>query len=203
MSRPGLELDDKIAASVAFKDIYDPVIFGDVAYPADITTFKRRGFKMKDWSKFPGSVKAGIEILRMLLSSGFGEPRMFFLESDPGVEFLMKQISKYSFQTDAAGEPTEDPVKEDDDEIDQLRYCVMNVVAPKGRLKGAAEATNLPQIPPDKKPAPSEFAKANPTWMSDVINRATSGNSSPSVATSADDGQGGTIIKKKSFIFDL
>lgn len=171
MSRSGLELDEKIASSTAYRDLYSPTIFGDPAYPADILTFRRRGFKMKEWQKYPGSVKAGIEIMRMMMLSGNGDTRLYFLADDPGVEFLFNQLEKYSFQTDAAGEPTEDPVKENDDAADAIRYMVMNVIAPGGKLKIDAPASVIDLTPV----APSVGRNDYATQMSDIISKHTGG----------------------------
>jgi hypothetical protein len=133
IAMPNLELDEKIEVCKVLKQ-FNPIIFGDIAYPSDIKTFKRRGFNMRDWSKFPGSVKAGIEIIRMKLMPAVGVPQLFFLKEDAGCEFLASQIQKYHFMTDASGNVSQEPDKEEDDEIDALRYLVMNVFAPKGKI---------------------------------------------------------------------
>lgn len=130
----GLELDEQIAICKKLTQ-YDTKIFADKAYPQHITTFSRRGFNMKDWEKGPGSLKAGIEVVRMKLKPASGNPEMFFLKGDGGCEFLGDQLEAYHFVTDAAGEVTEEPDKTNDDEVDALRYMVMNVFAPRGKIK--------------------------------------------------------------------
>jgi len=133
IAMPNLELDEKIAVCEPLK-AYSPTIFGDEAQPADIKTFKRKGFNMREWGKYPGSIKAGIEVVRMKLMPAVGVPQMFLLKDDPGCEFLASRIEKYHFMTDAGGHISEDPDKELDDEVDAMRYMVMNVFAPKGKI---------------------------------------------------------------------
>jgi hypothetical protein len=133
IAMPNLELDEKVAVCEPLKT-YSPTIFGDEAYPADIKTFKRKGFNMREWSKYPGSVKAGIEVVRMKLMPAVGVPQMFLLKDDPGCEFLASRIEKYHFMTDAGGHISEEPDKDEDDEVDAMRYMVMNVFAPKGKI---------------------------------------------------------------------
>lgn len=129
-----LELEEQIEICKKLK-AFDTKIFADKAYPQHITTFSRRGFRMKDWDKTAGSLKAGIEVVRMKFKPAAGVPEMFLLKGDGGCEFLADQIEAYHFVTDAAGEVTEEPDKTNDDEVDALRYMVMNVFAPRGKVK--------------------------------------------------------------------
>lgn len=133
IAKPGLELDEKIAVCEPLKP-FGPTIFGDPEAPADIKTFKRKGFHMREWDKYKGSVKAGIEVVRMKLMPAVGEPQLFLLAGDDGCEFLAQRLEKYHFMTDAAGQVSDEPDDENDDEADALRYMVMNVFAPKGKL---------------------------------------------------------------------
>lgn len=115
IAAPGLELDEKIAICEPIKEL-NPTVFGDEAYPSDIKTFKRKGFNMRDWGKYPGSVKAGIEVTRMKLMPAVGTPQLFLLKDDPGCELLANRIEKYHFITDAGGQISEEPDKDEDDE---------------------------------------------------------------------------------------
>lgn len=130
----GLELPQRIEVCDAIRH-FDSVIFPDTAYPADIKTFKRHGFRMKEWNKNAGSVKAGIEIVRMKLMPTIGPPQLFFLAGDEGVNFLIKRLQQYHWVIDkATGDPTDIPNDKDDDEADAFRYVIMNVFAPKGKI---------------------------------------------------------------------
>lgn len=115
------------------KDL-DPIIFADTENPQMIKTLKRAGFRMKEWSKIAGSVIGGIEIVRMKLLPAMGDPQLFFLQGDDGCELLAKRLSSYHWKLDAAGKPSKDPDDTEDDECDSLRYLVMNIFAPKGKL---------------------------------------------------------------------
>lgn len=133
ITMPNLELDEKIAVCEPFRR-FEPTVFGDPEAPADIKTFKRKGFNMREWDKYPGSVKAGIEIVRMKLQPALGSPQLYFIKDDPGCELLVDRMLKYHFLTDVAGQISDEPDDEDDDECDALRYMVMNIFAPKGKV---------------------------------------------------------------------
>lgn len=193
ISMPGLELDDKIRVSEPFKE-WNPTIFGDTEDPASIKTFRRRGFKMKEWVKRPNSVKAGIEIVRMKLMNSLQEVSLFFLKDDPGVEFLVQKLQKYHFLTDAAGEISDVPDDDGDDEADALRYQVMNTFAPNGNLVAdktttfAAPVTQAPLTQPDP----------NKDWMKSKIQELTGSSNSVLGVNEAPS----SFIKKGRFVFD-
>lgn len=196
IAMPGLELDEKIAVCEPLR-AFAPTIYGDPEAPADIKTFKRKGFHMREWDKYKGSVKAGIEVVRMKLQPAIGDPQLFFLADDPGVELLIQRLEKYHFMTDAAGQVSEEPDDDLDDECDALRYVVMNVFAPKGKLnlpntkssdvedirKTIAEATQSPE--------PGQPAD----WMRGKIASLT-GNQEDSRPSEA------KTVKRGRFIFD-
>lgn len=139
----GLELSQMVDLCETRIKHLDPVIFPDTAYPGSIKTFKRHGFKMRDWPKAKGSVVAGIEIVRAKLWPTIGEPQMFFLRDDEGCELLAKFMSTYHWKIDTAGRPTDVPEDTDDDLLDAHRYLIMNVFAPKGKLV-TAQADPIP-----------------------------------------------------------
>lgn len=119
----------------------NPEIWADTEDPASNKTL-RRYFKIKDWQKTPGSVLEGIQIVRLKMNPTLGgEPEMFFLAGDPGVELLVKRMQVYHWKVDAAERLTSDPDKVDDDEIDSCRYLVMNVFGKRGRLVVSPEQT--------------------------------------------------------------
>lgn len=134
---PELELDQKIELCRSRLEPFNPGVWPDTAYPADIRTFRRHGFSMRQWSKGPGSVVAGIDLVRLKLSPTGGEPEMFFLAGDnesPGCEVLATRVSRYHWATDATGRITDKPDEEDDDLCDALRYLVMNVFGKGSKL---------------------------------------------------------------------
>jgi len=161
VSRSGLELDDKVAVCEHLR-VLNPTIHADTEAPADIETFKRRGFQMRGAIKGRGSVKSGIEIVRMKMQPALGSPTLFFLSGDPDVEFAFQQLKMYHFITDEAGNIADEPEKVDDDSCDALRYGIVGTFAPNHKI-------GLPQNP--NNPAPSEYqaAPGRPQWMNDHI----------------------------------
>jgi hypothetical protein len=139
IAQPELELGQKLSLCETRLKPYNANIWPDPAYPSDIKTFKRNGYRMRDWDKYKGSVAGGIEVVRLKLWPTVGQPELFFLAGDEGCELLVKRMQAYHFLTDAAGNVTDQPDDEDDDECDALRYLVMNVFAPKGKGPVAAK----------------------------------------------------------------
>lgn len=169
VARAELELDDKIDACQHLKAL-EPSIYGDPEAPDNIKTFRRKGFKMKDWTKFPGSVRAGIEVVRnKIYTTGYGAS-LFFMTGDPLVELLYKHMESYAFETDAAGEFTETPDETNDDLPDGLRYLVMNAFASKGVLKDAGAR---PPVTESAAPPPNPTGIVQQQWMVDIVRQAT------------------------------
>ncbi len=80
IAKANLELMQKVELCKMRLWDLKPTIYPDNAYPADIKTFRRHGFKMVDFKK---EVAAGIEAFRMRLSPGVGrDPAMYFLKDD-------------------------------------------------------------------------------------------------------------------------
>lgn len=168
----GLELAQRISLCEQKLKSLDPIIYPDTAYPADIKTFKRHGFKMRDWNKGKDSVLAGIEALRMKIYPGVGNPEFFILNSESG-KLLAKRLSEYHWVLDSAGRPTEVPDKDNDDLVDACRYMVQNVFP----LKGKTQLLTETQTPAEANMlALGEFANAqkspDPTqenWLQQLI----------------------------------
>jgi hypothetical protein len=177
-------LDDKIQACEHLREL-DPTIFGDLEAPADIKTFKRKGFKMKEWDKFKGSVKAGIEIVRSKIYTTGAGTTLFFLTDDPAIEGLFKEMLNYCFTTDTAGEFTDTPAKGGEDRNDALRYAIMNAFAKDGVPKA------LPTRIPDE--VQKMVKPINP--LQEFINNNTGDGSSESTPSQT--------IKKGNFYWDL
>lgn len=161
---PELELPQKLElAEKTLRPYGCSAVWADPAYPADIKTFKRAGYKMKDWFKNAGSVVAGIEVVRMKLMPTFDmEPQLYFLRDDPGCELLVKRLSSYHWKVDSDERPTNIPDDKDDDGPDALRYLIMNTFSPKGKL---STSFDRPQ---------SKFVTGDPQytaqdWMKQII----------------------------------
>lgn len=145
ISQTGLDPEEKLAVAERIKH-WEPTIFADPEAPDQIKLFKKKQFAMRDWKKTPGSVSMGIDIVRMKLRPAIGEPQLFMLAGDPGCELLFDRLSKYHFKQDSAGNLTEQPDEQDDDEPDACRYVVMNLFIPRGRVTASddkAEGTTI------------------------------------------------------------
>ncbi len=116
----GLEISQKIELCDRNIRDYDPMIAPDQAYPSDIKSFRRAGYRMM---KFKKDVQLGIDSVRAKVLPALGaEPEIYFLADDPGTVHLFGQLTKYHFMLDAQGDPTDEPDKDDDDGPDALRY---------------------------------------------------------------------------------
>lgn len=136
---PGLEITQKIALCDDRIKELEPQIYGDVASPSDIKTFKKHGYKMRDWTKEKNSVKEGIDCVRLKLNPFAGDPQLYLLKDDEGCDLLAKRMSEYHWIMDAAGRITDVPDDTEDDICDALRYLVMNVFPiRKGRSLSAS-----------------------------------------------------------------
>jgi hypothetical protein len=129
----GLELPERVELCKKRLVHLKPVIYPDNAYPSDIKTFRRAGFKMIDFQK---DVLAGIEAVRARLMPGSGRlPSIFFLKDEEGCEFLAEKIMKYHWKMDKnTGKLTDEPDSNNDDELDALRYLGQNVPLDKSKV---------------------------------------------------------------------
>lgn len=139
--------------------------FPDPENPQMIKVLRKAGLRMKNWNKGPGTVLAGIEIVRLKMRPAADNPQMYLVLGDPNCELMAKRLSEYHWKLDAAGKPTKIPDEADDDEPDAFRYAVMNPFGSAGGIKVAAEPTkvrsNLMPLPtPDYTPQ---------NWMTRVI----------------------------------
>lgn len=165
---PELEVDHKVLLLENTIKAWDPRIYGDTADPSSNKYIKRHGFRILEWKKERDSVVGGIEIMRAKLYPSIGEPQLFFLAGDEGVELLFRRLSKYHWKLDDAGRPTNVPDDTDDDECDSCRYLVMNEFAPRGRIIAIKESShsNAPAAPQ----APSQT-----NYLTHFINQAVGG----------------------------
>ncbi len=133
ISVTNLELPEKIELCKERLSRLKPTIYPDNAYPADIKTFKRNGFRMIDFKK---DVLGGIEAVRTRVMPGSGKlPTIFMLKDDFGCELLATKMIQYHWKLDkATGQLTDEPDKADDDELDALRYLGQNVPIVKSKM---------------------------------------------------------------------
>lgn len=133
-------------------------MFPDSAYPADIRSFRKAGFRMIDFHK---DVLEGISaVSERLYSVREQAPTIWFLKDDPGVEFLMKEVSMYHWKLDKAGNLLDEPDKVDDDSVDALKYLCQNLQIGKSRfVKIAAERANAAQAAAISKDPLQSFLK--------------------------------------------
>jgi hypothetical protein len=147
---PGLELDGKIRLMTQRFLPFGPKVFADTSHPGDNTSIGKHGFKMGKLEKGPGSVVDGIGLVRMKLNPVLSKtPDLYFLKGDIGVEVLFDRLLKYAWVIDAnTGEPTSEPNETNDDGCDALRYLIMSVFAPRGKVTAArAEERNPLAVP--------------------------------------------------------
>lgn len=140
------ELDDKLALCEHLKTL-NSSIYPDPEDAASIATFRRKGFRMKDWTKNAGSVKAGIDIVRTKLYAKNVGPTLAFLkdETDEYLQMLSKHVRDYHFTTGTDGKFTEEPDEKNDDIPDALRYIVMNVFGKNGALRDNIGLAPVPE----------------------------------------------------------
>lgn len=151
LARTGLDPEQKLEATEYIKQ-WNPTIFADPEAADSIALFKKKGFRLKDWSKGKGSVLGGIDLVRSALRPTIGDPSLFFLKDDPQCEYAFFQMSRYHFEIDASGKVTMTPDEFGDDIPDGIRYLVMNTVANRGGVVVASETDSPVAVsaPPSK-----------------------------------------------------
>lgn len=122
----GLETLDQFDVTYKMFGEHDPRIWADPENPQAIKTFKKNGFFMKNWSKKPGSVLGGIEIVRGKMRPLTRKPEII-LNADSGFCMdLAAEIAKYQWKTTPDGRYSRDPKKGEDHRVDAMRYLIMN-----------------------------------------------------------------------------
>ncbi len=177
---------------------WDPTIWADPEDPGSRKTFVKHGFRCREWKKTAGSVKEGIDTVRMKIMPALGAaPEMFFLKDDDGCDLLFSRLSKYHWVLDAAERPTDVPDEEDDDECDALRYLVMNRFSAK-RLRQRSGRPGEPE----QRPLPITGQYTRQGWMGQVLKDLTGREviQHTNGGEEADDSNTGLVIKKGGFI---
>jgi hypothetical protein len=135
---PGIELMQKIELCKQKLSIYDVSIYADEAYPSDIKSFSKAGFRIRGVKKDRGSVVGGIEIVRSKLMPARGKAQLYLLAGDEGTEILAQRMGQYHWKQDAGGNMTDIPDEKEDDECDAIRYLCMSLFSPKGKFMNPA-----------------------------------------------------------------
>jgi hypothetical protein len=116
---------------------------------------------MKEWKKTKGSVKAGIDAVRLKIFPGLGEPELYFLEDDPGAEMTYGAMVGYHFKLSPDGTISDEPDEDEDDLPDAVRYMIMNVFGIRTKLEAdKAMETQLPKhlvFDPTRHYAPTNY----------------------------------------------
>lgn len=172
---PKQELDDKLELTSHLKNL-NSTIFGDPEDAGSIATFKRKGYRMKEWSKNAGSVKAGIEIVRAKLYTKAYGSTLTFLGDDPDVATLVKHIRDYHYVTGQDGKFTEEPDDTNDDYPDALRYAIMNTFGKNGALKSNLGLTGVSEAAKEEHWT-AKVHRMNATAMGNLVRTLTNGES--------------------------
>ena len=149
-SKPELDPLEKIALLTETIKPFDPAIYPDTEAPDMNKLLKKSGFHVRDWSKGPGSVRDGIETIRMKLS-GISDPSLYFLADDEGVAYLFHCLSRYHWAIGPDGKPSDEPddmidSETPDDSCDAIRYPIMNQFRAKGKVIAAPEEQMRPVL---------------------------------------------------------
>lgn len=183
-----LELMQKIELCDRRLKDWKPTIYPDPAYPSDIKTFRRYGYKMVEHDK---DVLGGIEVVRAKLLPAAGKnPELYLLKDDEGCERLAKRTAEYHWKTDTQGKLTDVPDEKDDDLCDALRYLVFCLFGNK-RGKVVVAPDSAPQQSVMTVENAPQYTREN--WMGKKIEELTG---SPAVQT-------GTAVRKGSFFADF
>lgn len=200
-----LELPQQIHHCKQRISAWNPQIWPDMASPQNIRAFHRAGFNMRKWKKGPDTVIGGIEIVRTKLRPPMSEPELYFLKDD-GVSVLVKKLQKYHKKQDAAGRWMDEPDKVDDDCVDALRYLIMNVFAPKGKIvsgREVAESTIKPFVMPNTEEQQRSFNAQ--LWSKQIMQHVL--GSDPDFMPSPQESMGptpqGSVKKKGRFFFSV
>jgi hypothetical protein len=114
ISAVGLEVIEKVEICNEKIKYLNPTLFPDNESPSDIKTFKKFGYKCRDFTK---DVQSGINAVRTKLRPSMGiPPQLFILDNDPGCEFLIQAMKEYHWKVDPQGIKTDKPHADGADE---------------------------------------------------------------------------------------
>jgi len=168
VSMPGLDPDQMLDVCEPYKT-FQASAFPDNADPKMAKLFSKKGYNIKKATKGAGSVVSGINVVRWLLRPpGQDEPNLYFIHDigeDPMMAESINRICQYHWKKDAAGQPTEIPADDEDDEVDALRYMIVGSFKLAGGL-----AVSKSDLDSDSRYKPV-YTEAN--WMSKVLREKT------------------------------
>lgn len=172
---PQQELDDKLYLTAHLKDL-NCTIYPDPEDSGSIATFKRKGYRIKEWAKIAGSVKAGVDIVRSKLYSKALGATLFFMTGDPYIDMLCKHLQDYHYEIGPDGNFTEVPDDTNDDLPDACRYGIMNVFGKNGGLKNPNLGLSpVPQVTLEH--WTEKVKRQNANAMSEMVRALTNGQS--------------------------
>lgn len=172
ISVSNFELSQKIDLCRRELTQFKPDIYPDIAYPGDNTTFKNAGFRIRDqWTK---DTPLSISCVRSKIMPAPGAPpEIYFLAGDAGCDFAFDMCVGYRWKLDAAGKPTDQPHKEMDDEVDALRYMMLNEFKHK-IFKKRNNVANVNINAQTQQPVATQVAQINKQLMAnEIISRMT------------------------------
>ncbi len=130
---------------------YGGKFWPDVAYPAYIKMFRSAGYRMGDTKK---EVVDGITSVRKKIAPAGMDPEFFVVKGDPSGDLVAKRLEGYRWREDATGHVTDEPVKDNDDLCDAIRYLVYNTFdRSSGVTLGKGSGSNLPDHIKGQRPA--------------------------------------------------
>lgn len=160
---------------------YGAKYWPDVAYPAYIKMFRSAGYRMGDTNK---EVVDGITTVRRKIAPAGMDPELYLIKGDASGELLAKRLEGYRWKEDATGRITDEPVKDDDDLCDALRYLVHNTFdRGSGIVVGRSSASSTG--PGDAKPGDKPVFPTPQQQMSAKIHELTGGESGATVGMPA------------------
>lgn len=192
ISQAELETGDQIEIVKERIGKFNPKIYADSEDPQAISTFRKKGFKISPVQKGPGSVVAGIGVVRAALRDAAGSPpRLYLLKGDEGCAFLAKQMGIYHWKTDASGRVSDVPDHEASDENDALRYLMMSVFGKFGKVSAAKESTPVPTQPQAQ------------NWMQSAIDTALGRDGTGPIVDLTGGSARGGVQKKGNLLWDF
>jgi len=119
--------DDEIAEVISAGQHH--AVYPDPANPGGIKALRDKGVNVRDVNKGTGSIQAGINVVRELMKS-----RRLFINAR--CKSLIFELETYAYGDSKDGmKVNENPIKENDDAVDALRYCLMMVSDSHGHNK--------------------------------------------------------------------
>lgn len=161
------ELSQKIELCDKLIRPFDPTIFPDPAYPSDIKSFRKSGYRMV---KFDKDVHEGVDAVRYKIQPALGAPpEIYWISDDPGSRAGFIHMVKHHWKLDAStAEPTDELDEEDKDYPDAIRYLCQNRYAKKMHRR-----SDPPVVIPEEAPKSLQQTAAEmnqKAWQQQFVN---------------------------------